>query len=91
MHGEYKTPRGKLVVADFEVEEGRISEVTVSGDFFLEPPEALADIAAALESVPADRSEAELAARIRDFLRTDAEMVGFSPEAVARAILKGLA
>ena len=91
MHGEYKTPRGKLVVADFEVEDGRISEVTVSGDFFLEPPEALSDIAAALESVPADRSEGELAARIRDFLRTDAEMVGFSPEAVARAVVRGLA
>ena len=91
MHGEYKTPRGKLVVADFEVEDGRLTEVAVSGDFFLEPPEALADIVAALESVPTDRSEEELAARIRDFLRVEAEMVGFSPEAVARAVVRGLA
>ena len=47
MHGEYKTPAGKLVVVDFGVEEGRLSNVVVSGDFFLEPPEALADIARA--------------------------------------------
>ena len=91
MHGEYKTPRGKLVVADFEVEDGRISEVTVSGDFFLEPPEALADIAAALEGAPRDLPEEDITALIRDTLAPGVEMVGFSPEAVARAVLRGLA
>jgi hypothetical protein len=43
VHGEYKTPSGKLVVVDFGVEDGSLSNVVVSGDFFLEPPEALAD------------------------------------------------
>ena len=41
MHGEYKVPGGKLVVADLEVRDGRLADVRISGDFFLEPPEAL--------------------------------------------------
>ena len=41
MHGEYKVPGGKLVVADVEVRDGRLADVRISGDFFLEPPEAL--------------------------------------------------
>lgn len=91
MHGEYKTPSGKLVVVDFEAEEGRISEVVVSGDFFLEPPEALAEITGSLEGARIDLGEEGLAGRVRDALGEGVEMVGFSPEAVARATLRGLA
>ncbi len=36
MHGEYKVPGGKLVVADVEVRDGRLADVRISGDFFLE-------------------------------------------------------
>ncbi|HXF02485.1 MAG TPA: lipoate--protein ligase family protein, partial [Arthrobacter sp.] len=43
-HGEYKVQGGKLVVVDFDVTEQRIVRPSVSGDFFLEPDEALADI-----------------------------------------------
>lgn len=38
MHGEYKSPDGKLVAADSEVRDGRLAEVKISGDFFLESP-----------------------------------------------------
>lgn len=89
-HGEYKTPGGKLVVADFAVEGGRLRGVKVSGDFFLEPPEALADIAGALEGAPANLSEDALAERVRGSVGDGVEMVGFSPEAVARAVARGL-
>ena len=41
MHGEYKVPGGKLVVADLDVTEGRLAGVRISGDFFLEPDSAL--------------------------------------------------
>ena len=90
MHGEYKTPAGKLVVVDFGVEDSSLSNVVVSGDFFLEPPEALADIVRALEGARADLGEQGLAGRIRDALGEDVEMVGFSPEAIARATVRGL-
>ena len=33
MHGEYKVPGGKLVVADVEVRDGRLADVRISGDF----------------------------------------------------------
>ena len=90
MHGEYKTPSGKLVVVDFGVENGRLADVVVSGDFFLEPPEALADIVRALEGAQADLGEEGLAGRIRESLGDGVEMVGFSPEAIARATVRGL-
>ena len=90
MHGEYKTPSGKLVVVDFEVEDGKLSNVVVSGDFFLEPPEALADIVRALEGIQTDLGEEGFAGCIRDALGEDVEMVGFSPEAIARATVRGL-
>lgn len=61
MHGEYKTPGGKLVMADLDVREGRLKDVEVSGDFFLEPPEALSGITGALENAPADLAEEDLA------------------------------
>jgi lipoate-protein ligase A len=91
MHGEYKTRGGKMVVADFGVQDGRLTGVQVSGDFFLEPPEALSDITGALEGAPADLAEEDLAARVRDALDAEVEMVGFSVEAVARAVKRALA
>ena len=90
MHGEYKTPGGKLVIADFDVQDGCLGGVEVSGDFFLEPPEALADITTALEDAPADLAEEEFADRISAALGPEVEMVGFSAEAVARAVKRAI-
>ena len=91
MHGEYKTPGGKLVVVDFAVDAGVLRGVVVSGDFFLYPEEALGAIAAALEGTPANASEADYAGWVRDRLAPDVTMLGFSPEAIARAVRRGLA
>ena len=33
MHGEYKVPGGKLVVADVNLEEGCLSEVSIQATF----------------------------------------------------------
>ena len=90
MHGEYKIPGGKLVAADFDVQDGRLANVRMSGDFFLEPPEALGGIADVLEGAPADLSEEAFATCVRDALDPDVEMIGFSAEAVARAISRAL-
>jgi lipoate-protein ligase A len=90
MHGEYKTPGGKLVVADFTVEDGTVRRIRISGDFFLYPEEALASIDGALEGAPISDDEATLAARIAAALAPDVMMLGFSPEAVAKAVRRGL-
>lgn len=90
LHGEYKTPGGKLVVVDLQVTDGRLTNVEVSGDFFLEPPEALDDIIAALENAPASAGESELAGLIKDRLDPDAELIGFDPESVAVAVRRAV-
>ena len=91
MHGEYKTPGGKLVMVDFAVRDGAFADVEVTGDFFLYPEEALGQITAALEGAPADETEEGLAARVAGALSADVTLLGFSPEAVARAVRRGLA
>lgn len=90
MHGEYKVQGGKLVVADVEVQDGRLADVQISGDFFLEPAEALADIRAALNGLAATAPPEEIAAAIRARLRPEAVLFGFSPEAVAIAVRRAL-
>lgn len=91
MHGEYKIPGGKLVVADVSVADGRLARVQVSGDFFLEPPEALDTIAAALEGLPADSSEEALASAVRGALGSGPRLFGITPEGVAVAVRRALA
>lgn len=90
-HGEYKVHGGKLVVADLEVADGRLAQVSISGDFFLEPDEALEYINSALEGTSADSTHAEFSAAIAEALPADAVLFGFSPEAVAVAVRRALA
>ena len=90
MHGEYKVPGGKLVTIDLDVVQGRLANVRLAGDFFLEPDEALDDINAALEGFAADADAERIAQIVRDSLRPDAHMIGFSPEAVAIAVRRAV-
>ena len=90
-HGEYKVSGGKLVVADFDVVAGALANVSVSGDFFLEPDEALLEINHALTGLPADAGAAEIAAAVESALPSDAVLFGFSTDAVAVAVRRGLA
>ena len=91
MHGEYKTPGGKLVVVDFEVKDGALAEVQVSGDFFLYPEEALGDLTGALEGTSVELTESEIAHKVRFGLRREAELLGSSPEGIAAAVRRALA
>ncbi|OZI35209.1 biotin--protein ligase [Bordetella genomosp. 1] len=91
MHGEYKVPGGKLVVVDLAVDGGRLSDVRLSGDFFLEPPEALDAINRGLNGLPADASDAAIAQAVTRALPANAELFGFSAEAVAVVVRRALA
>ncbi|ABS05494.1 lipoate--protein ligase family protein [Kineococcus radiotolerans] len=90
MHGEYKVPGGKLVVVDLDVDAGRLARVRLSGDFFLEPDEALEALDAALTGLPADSDAAALAARVRSALPPGAVLLGFTPEAVATTVRRAV-
>ena len=90
MHGEYKTPGGKLVMVDFDVDQGRLKNVVVSGDFFLYPEETLDTINEALEDTPVDLDGKDLIGRLEAAIPDDAELVGFSTQAVVTAVQRGL-
>lgn len=90
MHGEYKVPGGKLVVVDFDVESGRIANFRLSGDFFLEPDTALADIDRAVEGAVAQQTIEEFAGAITRALPDEVHMLGFNPEAVGVAIRRAM-
>ncbi|GAA3592070.1 biotin/lipoate A/B protein ligase family protein [Klugiella xanthotipulae] len=91
MHGEYKVPGGKLVVVDLEVVEGALHHVRVAGDFFLEPDSALDDINNSLNGLPRETDAEQMARAVRDALPHDAQLLGFSPEAVATTVRRALA
>ncbi len=89
MHGEYKIPGGKLIVVDLEVIDGTLRDVVLSGDFFLEPAEALEWMAAALEGLPANAPVETIATRVRT-AAAHAELIGITPEGVAEAVRRAI-
>ena len=90
-HGEYKTPGGKLVVVDLAVADGKLADVTVSGDFFLYPDDAFPALREALEGLSVELTETEIAERVRFGLPAQAELLGTSPEAIGAAVRRALA
>lgn len=78
------------MVVDLEVDdEGRLRDVVLSGDFFLEPDEALDDLSGALEGLPADASFSAFVEAL-DRGSGDAVLVGFDTRAVALAAMRAL-
>lgn len=90
MRGEYKVRGGKLVAADVEVEDGVLTQVRVSGDFFLEPDTALEDINGALLGMPASSTAEDYAHAVSSTLPAGATLIGFTPEAVGIAVRRAL-
>ena len=90
MHGEYKVPGGKLVVVDFVVLDGLISQFRLSGDFFLEPDETLDEINRAVEGLPSNSSIEAFATAIRDGIDPAAQLLGFAPDSVGVAVRRAM-
>jgi len=99
LHGEYKVPGGKLVAVDLAVADDHLLDVRVSGDFFLDPDEALEVMDRSLTGLNTSTPASELAARIdADLTRAGEDgliglpitMVGFDTHAVAMAVRRAL-
>lgn len=94
VHGEYKVPGGKLVVADLEVsgtgDGAFISAASVNGDFFLEPDEALSALNSSLVGLPVSSSGEEITHAVTMGLPAEAQMIGFNAGAVAVAVRRAL-
>lgn len=90
MHGEYKVPGGKLVVVDFEVVDGKISGFQLSGDFFLEPDDALGCIDRAVEGLSPNGTIEEYSDAIHQALPSEVHLLGFTPDSVGVAIRRAV-
>jgi lipoate-protein ligase A len=90
MRGEYKVPGGKLVAAEVEVDNDLLHKVHISGDFFLEPDEALDRIDQALTGLPEDSSVDRMSAVVQAAIGPDAHMIGFDADAVAIAVRRAV-
>jgi lipoate-protein ligase A len=92
--GEVKTPGGKLVAVEFQIAAARLTNVTITGDFFLYPEEALPLLGASLEGAPLASGEDEVRRRLSGVLeskRDEVSLVGTSPDAIATAVTRALA
>ncbi len=90
MHGEYKVPGGKLVVVDFELVDGKIDDFRLSGDFFLEPDDALGCIDAAVVGLSPNNTIEEFGTAIQSALPSEVHLLGFTPESVGVAIRRAV-
>lgn len=89
-HGEYKVPGGKLVVVDFDADQGAVSDFRLSGDFFLEPDGALDAINSAVTGLDTSSSIEHIATAVRRALPEDAQLLGVTPEAIGVAVRRAL-
>lgn len=90
MHGEFKTPGGKLVVVDLDVIDGRLRNVVISGDFFVYPEEEHPVLGNALEGVDVDLDDESFAERIRMDLHPETTLLGTSPEGIVVAVRRAI-
>jgi lipoate---protein ligase len=88
MHGEFKVPRGKLVVVDLDIENGVVRNVRLTGDFFLYPEDALPSIIDAIDGAPAGRPAHEYALYVAESIPSGTELFGFSPAAIGIAVTR---
>lgn len=89
MHGEYKVPGGKLIVVDLDIIEGKLHNIELSGDFFLEPDSALLDMTNVLEGLAIDTTAEILAYHVHTAV-IGAELLGITPEGVALAVRRAI-
>jgi hypothetical protein len=63
-YAEYKAPKGVIKV-ELEMAENKISRISLTGDFFMYPEEAIEELERALEGV--DASKEALLEAVRNF------------------------
>ncbi|MFO7834205.1 MAG: hypothetical protein R6V31_09170 [Halohasta sp.] len=79
-------PDGKLLEVAVTYDD-RITELRLTGDFFLEPPESRAALEAAIEGQPVDVDHKTLVTAIE---AVDARLIGFDASHLADATLETL-
>ena len=87
MEASIKVPDGKMVKLKLKEEDGKIADAEVRGDFFLEPPEKLAELEKSLESLKVDAEIEEVKEKLED---VEAKLIGFSRSDIAEAFVQAV-
>ncbi|MBI2141574.1 hypothetical protein HYU16_04070 [Candidatus Woesearchaeota archaeon] len=88
-----KVPGGKLVriKVDFNPEDGLIEDVQMQGDFFIHPEEFVESIEQLLVNLDQKDSEESIAAALSRLVEEEgAELVGVTPEYIAKTFKTAL-
>ena len=88
MYIQEKVPGGKMICADFDVAEGRISRIKITGDFFLHPEDKLIKIEEALIGETLDNVEGKVAKVLSE---NDAKLIGVEPKDIQALLKKAVA
>lgn len=89
-YSSQKVKEGKIVKVEVEFDH-IITELKITGDFFLHPEEVLDEIEKIIPGLRKDVSLDTLVLKIHKIVRTsDAQMVGISPESLALVIREAL-
>ncbi len=87
-----KVKGGKLLRVSLEHDGGVITEIVITGDFFLHPEEGLARLEEKLRGASLRESERDLAARIEALIAEDRlTVLGFGPADLAATIKEAAA
>ena len=79
-----KVPGGKLVRIDADCQEGVLSRVRITGDFFVQPEEALAGIERDLNASRLNGHESDLELKVDVIVSSNgATLLGFGPKDIA--------
>jgi lipoate---protein ligase len=79
-----KVPDGKLVRIDALCEDGALSHIRITGDFFIHPEEALAGIERDLGTGEFNGHESDLEERVVSIVSANgARLIGFGPKDIA--------
>lgn len=79
-----KVPDGKLVNIEFDYNDGKLEDVEITGDFFIQPPEALTSLENILEGSKPGKD------LLNQLETVDAELIGFSRKDIIECIQNGL-
>ena len=83
----YKVPGGKLIKIDLKIKNNAIEAITILGDFFLHPEDALEQLEEALIGVRV--SESHIVKSVKDVLdKTESTLIGATANDFAEAIIK---
>lgn len=88
-----KVPGGKLlrIKVDFNPEDGIVEDVQMHGDFFIYPEEFVEDIEQLLVNLSLKDSDESIAAALQRLIEDDgAELVGITPESIAKTFRAAL-